>query len=154
MCVDDPQNLYFRNAFPIQSAIGLTGNLGVVRQQKQATWMFDVHRNLPDAVAGKLVGPQLRQKPKRFQALRRHQVSEPLTDPPAVIRSVFAKNGLFVSQFFGELRANERDLHDSLSELTLRVNNCQHSFLQSDGAAYCVCPQSFGSPDGVHKIEG
>lgn len=127
MRVDNAQNSYFRYALPIQSPIGFPRNLSVVWHQQQSARMFNVHRDLPDAVAGKFMGPHLRQRSKGFQIFGRHQVGQPLADPSAVIRPVPAKDGFLVSQLFGELRANKRDFHDSPLKLTPGVNSCQQA---------------------------
>src|SRR3974390_752333 len=81
MRVDNAQNSYFRYALPIQSPIGFPGNLSMVWHQQQSARMFNVHRDLPDAVAGKFMGPHLRQRSKDFQIFGRHQVGQPLADP-------------------------------------------------------------------------
>ena len=107
MCIDDAENLHFRYSFPIQSTIGFAWNLSVAGQQQHATGMLDIHRNLSDPVPCQLVSAQLWQTAKRFQIFRRHQVGQPLADPPAIVRPVLANDGLLVRQIFGELRVNK-----------------------------------------------
>jgi hypothetical protein len=53
------------------------------------------------------MSPQLRQKPKRFQIFRRHQLSQPQADPPPVIRPISPQDRPLIRQFFGELRVNK-----------------------------------------------
>jgi len=72
MCIYDAENFHFRDALPIQPAVGLSRGSLVVGHEQQAVGMSDVHRYLSGAVAGKFVGALLWQKPQGFQILRRH----------------------------------------------------------------------------------
>lgn len=113
MRVYDAEYLHFRDAPPIKPAVRLAGNLGVVGRQQQAARMPHIHRNLPGPVAGQFVGTNLRQKPQSLQIVRRHQVSQSLANAPAIVRPVFAHDGLLVRQFLGELRVGEGQFHAS-----------------------------------------
>jgi hypothetical protein len=111
VCVDNFDQLHFRDTGPVQPAVGLSGRFFMIADQDEAIGVLGVHGDLLVSVRGQLVDARLGHFRELLESCRVSDVLQPQADSATVVGSVVPDKLSFGVQHFRQLAVSEGQFH-------------------------------------------